>query len=114
MARVSVATQQIVQAGLTPAMTAASALGHIIDDGDVILMVVNGGGAPINVTLDTTATQDGLAVADRVVAVAAGATKLIGPIGARTFEQADGAEGEGRVHLDYSAVTSVTHAVLAL
>lgn len=115
MARNSVTTQSITRAGLTPALTAPNVDGDIIDSGACWLHVFNGAGAPITVTVQSPVTVDDLAVADLAVTVAAGALKLIGPFPARTFRQpADAAVGAGRVLVDYSSVTSVTRAVVAL
>lgn len=111
MARVSVSTQKIVGDGLTPALTAPTVDGDTIDAGAVALMVVNGSGASINVTVQTPATQSGLAVAENIVAVPASATKLIGPFPKGTYARPS-APDEGKVYVDYSAQTSVTRAVV--
>jgi hypothetical protein len=119
MARVNVTTQLVTRAGLTPVLTEPTADGDVIDTGRVALYVVNGSGAPINVTVTSTASQDGLAVEDLVVAVAAAVTKLIGPLPPRTFAQPAGAvesggDDAGRVYVDYSAQTDVDRAVVTL
>lgn len=111
MARVQVATQKIVGPGLAPALTAPTVDGDSIESGQVAVMVTNASGAPINVTAQTPATQDGLAIAEQIVAVAAGATKLIGPFPRSTYGQPSGAD-RGRVYIDYSAQASVTRAVV--
>lgn len=64
----------------------------------------------INVTLPTPATADGLAVADRAVTVAAGAHAVIG-LGASS-QAGIYAQLDGSVYVDYSAVTTVTVAVI--
>lgn len=115
MARVSTTTQTIVRTGLNPSLTGPTVDGDIVDCGNVALWVDNGSGGSINVTVQATATQDGLDLADLVVAVPAGAKRLIGPFPARTFAQAsDAAVGPGRALVDYSAVTTVTRAVISL
>jgi hypothetical protein len=111
MARVSVATQKIVNTGLAPAMTAPTVDGDVIDSGAVAVMVTNASGGSINVTAQTPATQAGLAVAESITAVAAGATKLIGPFPKGTFGRTSGAD-QGRVYIDYSSQASVTRAVV--
>lgn len=111
MARTSVATQQITAAGLAPALSAPTLLGDTIDSGAVALMVTNASGGSITVTVQTPATQAGLAVAEDIVSVAAAATKLIGPFPKGTYGQPSGADA-GRVYVDYSAVASVTRAVI--
>jgi hypothetical protein len=83
-------------------------------DGDLFLAVINASAGSINVTVNTPATQDGLAVASQVVAVAASTTKFIGPFPPRTYNVATGNTNEGKVEIDYSAVTSVTVGVFSI
>ncbi|GAA2817465.1 hypothetical protein [Kribbella solani] len=111
MARTDVATQKIVGTGLAPNMTQPTVDGDVIDSGSVAVMVTNGSGASINVTAQTPAKSAGLDVAENIVAVAAGATQLIGPFPKGTYGQPSGAD-EGRVYIDYSAQASVTRAVV--
>lgn len=111
MARVSVTTQKIVATGLAPAMTAPTVDGDVIDSGSTAVYVTNGSGGSINVTAQTPQTVAGLAVAENVVAVAAGATKLIGPFPKSTYGRPSGSD-RGRVYIDYSAQSSVTRAVV--
>lgn len=113
MPRASQTTQNMTRAGLSPTMTApaVSPNGDVVDCGpENFLVVYNGSGAPINVTLDTTVLVDGLVVPDRVVAVAAGGVALI-PLPSSNYAQASGADA-GRCYVDYSAVASVTRAVV--
>ncbi len=83
------------------------------NDGRKLLVVKNGGGSSINVTVDayptgsTLAPPDGLAVTDRVVAVAAGATKVIGPFAPGLYNDA-----AGNTTVAFSSGTSVTATVL--
>ncbi|MFI6160392.1 hypothetical protein ACIA59_10630 [Micromonospora haikouensis] len=114
MARASVTTQQVTRTGLNPALTAPPADGDIVDCGRVALMVTNGSGSPITVTVEATAAQDGLDVADLVVSVPASGTRLIGPLPARTFGQPYDSADAGRAFVDYSAVASVTRAVITI
>lgn len=103
--------QVLANAGTTVTFTAAGASGDKTVPGDgVTLLVNNGSGASINVILATPATVDGdLAVADRTVAVPAGAIKAI-PLPAKLY--ADRADG-GLASWTYSAWASVTVAVIA-
>lgn len=75
----TLATQVVAEAGTTLSTSAATATtGDKFAAGDGCwLHVNNGSGGSINVTITTPGTSHGLAVADRVVAVAAGAIKLI-------------------------------------
>lgn len=95
--------------GVTLATAAAAAGGDQIvnPNGNVILYVKNAGGSSINVTIDAAATQGGLSLVDPVVAVAAGAERLIGPFDPRLFN-----DSSGYVSVAYSAVTSVTVAAI--
>jgi hypothetical protein len=114
MAREVVPTQRVIPAGLEPELTAPTADGDIVDAGAVALWVVNGSGGAVTVTVDATAAQDGLAVADRVVSVPAGEQRLIGPLPARTFGRPQGDVDAGKVHVNFSAVADVTRAVIGL
>jgi hypothetical protein len=57
----------------------------------------------------TLSTSDGLAVADRAVAIPAGEERLIGPFPSAIYD-----DGNGKVQLTYDAVTSMTIAALRL
>ncbi len=114
MARTSVTTQRITRAGLEPVLTAPVADGDIVDPGNVAVWVDNGSGASITVTAITPGTVSGLAVADLAVVVPAGESRLVGPLPASVFAQpADADPGANRVLVDYSAVASVTRAVVS-
>lgn len=115
MARTDVTTQRIVRTGLNVAMTAPVADGDIIDAGLVSLRVLNGSGSPITVTVQTPGTVLGdLAVADLAVSVPAAGQRDIGPFPSSVFAQpADASVGPLRVLVDYSAVASVTRAVVS-
>lgn len=114
MARSTPATQDITADGLAAAMTAPSVDGDIVDaGGGVFITVDNASGAPITVTLQTPSTSYGLAIADRAVTVAAGATKDI-PVPRYLRQPSDAATGPNQALVDYSAVASVTRAVKRL
>lgn len=109
MATLSV--QNIVEAGLANALASAAGGGDVFanpEDQTTFFMITNGGGGSINVTFTsqvTNAAVPGLgnvALSDRVVAVPAGATRMIGPFPPR-FNNAS-----GQVAVSYSGVTSVT------
>lgn len=115
MARTSVTTQVITRAGLNVNMAAPVADGDIIDTGNVELVVNNGSGSPITVTIQTAYTYEGLELEDEVVTVPAGGTRSYGPFPSGLFAQAsDAVVGASKVLVDYSAVTSVTRAVKKL
>lgn len=115
MAALSV--QTIVEAGLAHTTASAGGSGDTFanpEDQTTFLLVTNGSGGSINVTFTTqqaTASVPGagnVTLSDRVVAVANGATKLIGPFPPR-FNNSSGA-----VAVSYSGTSSVTVAALRL
>jgi hypothetical protein len=112
MARTSPTAVSPTLAGAVVTAGTPDATGDIVDPGSY-LVVVNGSGGSITVTLQSTATKDGLAVANGGGTVAAGTTRVFGPLISRLFEQAaNAATGPNKVLVDYSAVTSVTRYVL--
>lgn len=113
MARASQTTQVPVGYKLTPTLTQPTVDGDIVDTGQVRIWVLNGSGGSINVTVQATATVEGLDVGDLVVPVAAGAVALIGPLPKTAFGQVSGAD-KGRAYVDYSSQTSVTRGVVGL
>lgn len=114
MARSTPAAQQITRAGLNVALTAPSADGDIVPPGNVALRVANGSGASVTVTVQTPGTVGGLAIADLTVTVPAAGTRDIGPFPASLFAQnTDAVVGPRMVLVDYSAVASVTRAVVS-
>lgn len=107
MPRTAITPQQVTSAGLALATEPANVDGNSIKQG-VLLQVANASAASVNVTVVTPGVVDGdLTIADRVVAVAAGATRIIGRLGDVYRQPSD-----GTVHVNYSAVTSVTVAAI--
>lgn len=107
MPRTAITAQRATSTGLDLTAEAANVDGNsVVQTGHRVLKVINGSAASINVTLPTPGTVDGLAVADRVVAVPAGATRYISVVNT-AYRQPD-----GTVLIDYSAVATVTVAVL--
>lgn len=91
----------------TTTLTAASAGGdRFAPDSNTFLLVRNGGGSPITVTVVTPGVNAiGLNYDDAVFTVAAGAEKMAGPFPAQFF--ADPTAG-GLASITYSGVTSLT------
>lgn len=101
---------EITRAGFTEAMESAAGGGdEFLNDGSQFLRIANGDASPMDVTIVSQSTVDGLAVADRVVTVAAGTVKLIGPFSPGVYNDAN-----GKVQLTYSSATSLTVGVFHL
>lgn len=110
--------QNVVLAGAVITPVAAAGGGDSFanpTDERTELLVVNGGGGSINVTIVAQPASvpvpgyGTVPLASEVIAVAAGATKRIGPFPAAKFNDAS-----GRVNVTYSGVTSVTVAAVRL
>lgn len=116
MARGTPAATSVPDGGAVVALNAAPVDGDIIADSGsgAFLVVANGSGGSINVTILNPNTEYGLDVADRVVPVAAGATKHI-PL--PTYMRQDlgtldgGIDVGGKLLVNYSSVTTVTRGV---
>ena len=110
MAKLTPVQAQLAGAAVT--MAAASAGGDTLDGSDnVAVLVTNGGGSSINVTVTVPGkTRAGQDEPDVTVAVAAGASKIIGPLADFLEDRAT----DRLVHIGYSSVTSVTVAALKI
>jgi len=104
---VATLTNHVVKgSGVAHVHTSAASGGDFCTPGDhTFISVINGGGSPITVTVNSVAVDNYGTDVDLAVSVAAGATQLIGPLPASRF--ADPAHG-GLVGWTYSSVTSVT------
>lgn len=101
--------QRVATGGTSPTYTAAAAGGDTAPVGtNLLLHVINGSGSSITVTVVTPGTADGLAIADTAKAVAAGASGFV-PLRSVYRDPVS-----GRAAITYSAVTTVTVAVLQL
>lgn len=101
--------QSILDAGTAPTFAAAAGGGDAcITGAGILLAVTNGDASSKTVTVATPGTVNGLAIADRAVVVAAGTTAYI-PIGNDYRDPSTGLAA-----ITYSAVTSVTVAVLRI
>ena len=103
--------QVIAPTGIVPtAFTPAQVEGHYFpNNGTTFLLVTNGSASPIDVTAISQITVEGLAVADLVVAVAAGVAKLIGPFNPQVYNDVD-----GNMTVTFSAVTTITCSIISL
>lgn len=111
MARTDLAVQQVSRTGLNPAYTAADGtnMNAFANDGRTLLHVKNGGGAPINATIDTPGMVDGLAVGNLIISIPNAGERIIGPFPTNIYNEAD-----EKVYVDWSGVTNVTVAVFRL
>lgn len=109
----NLATQSIALPSLLPQFTAAAAGGDTCDPGDTSFLVVkNGSGASINVTLDAKPDTSpwGATIPNHIVAVAAGVERWIGPLNGSFFRN----PVSGKVDITYSAAASVTVGVFKI
>lgn len=103
----NVVTQPIVSAGTARTLVAAdTANGNVCDTGRVFLEVNNTGGASINVTIQTNATVDGMAVGPRIVAVAAAAFTFI-PLYPANYAQPNTSVNANRAQVTFSAACNI-------
>jgi hypothetical protein len=109
MPRTALVLQEVAVNGVVPSYVAGDAAnGHQFpNDGKSFLHVKNGGGSPINVTLQVPVKFNGLTITNPVIAVANGSEKMIGPFDSSIFNQAG-----GLVYVDLSGATSVTLAAI--
>ena len=106
MATLTVTTPAITGTTLTP--VAAAGGGDVFpNDGGKELYINNASGSSINLTITPGGTPGGLTLSPIVIAIPTGTIKLIGYFPPGYFNNAS-----GQVALTYSAVTSVTVAVL--
>ena len=71
------------------------------------LVLVKKGAAAVNVTVETGATFDGLALAERTVAVAANTDRVLGPFKPGIYNDSD-----GKVALQFDAAAAISVAVI--
>jgi hypothetical protein len=107
MPRTAITPQQVTAAGLAPAYEPANVDGNSVGQrGHQALHVKNASAAAVTVTLPTPGQVSGLDIADRTVSVPAGGERLI------STSSGVLRHGDGTVQVNYSAVASVTVAVL--
>ncbi len=101
MARTAIVPIISVTPGIAVVAVAAIADGHQFpNDERTVLVVDNASASPTTLTIATTATVDGFAVADLSVVVAAGTRKVFGPFRQSTFGTT--------IAFDFSAITDVS------
>lgn len=110
----TLATQVVNYQGLTPAYTAAAGGGdNFVPDQDTFIVVKNGGGSPMTVTIARPGTETGgLATPDvGPISVPNASEKWLGPFPAEWFADNAGTPA-GNAFMTYSAVTTVTVGVI--
>lgn len=111
MAALTVATSKRSTNGNDLAGVAASVGGDtFVNTGTELLVIKNGGGSGITLTVATPVTVDSLAVTDLTATIGAGETRMLGPFPPGIYN--DTLAAGGIVSLSYSGVTSVTVAVI--
>jgi hypothetical protein len=108
MARETLAIQTLTSSGVIPAWSTPTVDGFkVSNDGMTHIHVKNGNAATCTVTVTTPTTVDGLAVADRTIAILTTAEKefVLPPT---FYNQPDSAADRGMVYLDFSVQTSVS------
>lgn len=105
MARETLTVQPVVRAGLAASYTAFEPTGVAFPNEGRTFMHIQKGAGATTLTIDTPGTVDGLAIAQRTVAVAATTEKFIGPFQPGVYNQTTDV-----VHVDIStaAATSIT------
>jgi len=112
MARVSIARQQVSDAGLVPAYSPAVEEGHSVENskGKVILHVCNTNETEATVTICSGYTMGGLKLQDRQVVIPPATCVFIGPLDQQVYNQ----PGTSQVWIDYSATDGVDVAALLI
>ena len=108
MAESSIAVQKNSLSGLNATFTAANVDGSFFEnDGKTLLIVKNGGGTSVTVTVASQKQCNQGYSHDEAVAVPAGEERIVGPFLPSRFNDDSGC------HVTYSAVTSVTVAAVS-
>jgi len=89
------------------AIAAAAEGDEFANTGKELLLIENGAGSPVTLTIETIVTVDGEAVADKDVIIPAGERHIIGPFPTTYYN-----DGDDLVQLTYTSETDVTVAVI--
>lgn len=111
MAALSIVNSTRVSPGVDLAGAAAAGGGDtFVNTGVELVVFKNASVGSITVTIATPGTVDGLAIADRTIAVGAGETRLVGPFPPGIYN--DTFISGGVVAMTYSGVTTFTVTVI--
>lgn len=112
MPRTSKTPQDATVPGVDITFSAPDPLGDVVDVGrGLVLIVRNASAGTITVTLQTPGDVEGLAIAENAFTCQAGDISMF-KMDASTYGRAVGVADEGRAYVDYSAVASVTSALI--
>ncbi len=112
MSDVDITVQNILQSGLVVIHTGSLNIPDthkVRNDGRTFIRIVNGGGSPTTVTINTPGNRGGNAIADRAVVVTNGTEQNIGPFPPSIYN-----DSNGDINITLSFVTTVTIAALHL
>ena len=116
MAYTELTPEVTARTGLNPTYAAVdSANGNSFDNAteDIVLIVKNGSGGDLTVTIAIPATVDGISIDDRDVVVTTAEERVIGPFPNSLYGQEDADNSiDEAVLVDYSTGTSVKMAVV--
>lgn len=115
MAYTKLNVQETTRAGLNATYSPAVAGGHAFDNssGKVLIIVKNGSGASVTLTIGGTATIDGRTLPALTVAVPAAGERIIGPFAKGLYNVVDSDTSQDEaVQVGYSATSSVTIAAI--
>lgn len=99
------AAQAVPVGGVVPTAHSAASGDKVSAEDDVII-IVSTSGTLTNLTIATPGTVDGLAIADKVIALTSTQTQAI------KMSKSDYADAQGLADLSWSSVTGVTFTVL--
>ena len=113
MVMTTLAPQTMSRDGIDPTYSAANADGHeFANNGRTFFQAFNGGGSDIECTFATPGTVDGLAIAERVVDIAAGEDAIIGPFPPAQYNTDPGTTDT--VKVTFEGVASLTVAAIVM
>ena len=113
MAYTELTVQTPTIAGVIPADVAATASdgNRFKNTGNEMLLVRNGGGSTVVVTIPTPQTIVGLSIQDPTITIATGVNRNIGPFPPSVYNNPAGGTDPNEVYVEYDQVTSVTVSV---
>lgn len=107
----TISVQPVVLTGLTPVYSTSVTAGlQFVNDGRVMVHAKNASASTVYMTVTSTYSENGLALADVYVTLAADTGEsMVGPFPTKLFNNSS-----GYVQVDFSATTDVTAAAIKL